>query len=178
MKETRDLTTGDIVMLQGRDGWNPRPALLGEEHVLVALEDSATRARVSRLVESLGLEPISVADGIQLTEVLADSILGDGHQRPSAIVINPVLRGCTGFAVLSGLRDLGWTTPVIFIIDDAGDGRYEPWANGVSGVFIEPFQDNELRDFLDLMIELPATSWRPRDGYDLARSAKLGLSVT
>lgn len=132
-----------------------RPRMSLARKVFVGLADAATRAQVTEVIAELGYEAVAVGDGYRLAESLADPILGDDTaSRPRAIIINPVLPGCTGFSLLSGLRDLGWSTPVIFIIDgDDLSARRRAWAQGASGVFVAPFDDQELRSFIEMVID-------------------------
>lgn len=127
----------------------------GARRILVGVSDGRNRERIARAVGDLGHEVVAMADGYHLTECLADGILsGKCDQRPSLIIVNPILPGCTGLSLLGGLRDLGWQTPVVFIIrGDDYRGRSQAWAKGVTGVFIEPFTDEELRTFASLVLD-------------------------
>ncbi len=136
--------------------------------ILVGVADERTRARIAGAVGDLGYEVVNMADGYHLTECLADGILsGKTDQRPSLIIVSPILPGCTGLSLLGGLRDLGWSTPVVFVIR-ANDtrGRSQAWAEGLTGVFIEPFTDQELQSFASLVLD-PEVSRAITDARDL-----------
>lgn len=155
------------------------------KRVLLGLSNKQLRASISRLMSARGYDVVAVPDGFHLTQKLADAILGSEDARPSLIIINPILRGCTGLSLLSGLRELGWDTPVVFVIaKNDFAGRTQAWADGVSGVFLEPVDLRELSAFVDLAVDpaiggafrtLRSPKTRGLDDFELAEGTNPGV---
>lgn len=127
-----------------------------EQHrpVLVGVSDRDLRRAVTGTLAARGHDVVAVPDGFHLTQRIADAILGDSRSRPELIIINPILPGCTGLSLLAGLRELGWDTPVIFLIDPNDEAaRDQAWSPDVSGVFVEPVDLRELSAFVELVLD-------------------------
>ena len=136
------------------DGSGCFPTVQINPQVLIAIAERACRERVARVIADLGCEVDAMGDGYRLTERLADSILGDTHRaRPCLIIVNPILPGCTGISLLAGLRDLGWDTAIVFVIAAQDVGRQLRWSHGASGVFVDPFDEDELRAFAEVVLD-------------------------
>lgn len=132
----------------------PKASRTGKGAIMLGLSRPRARISVSRALADLDHEIVSVADGYRLTQRLADVILGDDRRRPSLIVANPILAGCTGISLLSGLRDLGWDTPVIFLVGSRVDPeRARVWSHGATALFVEPIDLGELKRFVELVLD-------------------------
>ena len=143
--------------------------------ILVAIADEQRRSNVNAAVSNLDCEVVTVADGYHLIQLIADAILDDTERpRPTLIIADSILPGCTGLSVLAGIRELGWNTPVVLLTgpDDA-TARQRAWELGVSGVFIEPFDVRELSAFCDLVLD-PSISVT----FGAARSPNAGWLAT
>lgn len=122
---------------------------------VVAMRDGAVRAQVSSMLGSLGCSVDSFGNGMDLIDRLADRILaGSRSSRPDLIIAEAILPGCTGVSLLAGLRELGWETPVILLTrSDQNSVRKQAWHNGVTGIFIEPLDLNQLGEFAQLVLD-------------------------
>lgn len=122
--------------------------------VLVGLSTAGLRVAVTEMITACGHEVVSLADGYHLTQTLAGAILGEDAARPRLIITNPILPGCTGVSLLAGLRELGWDTPVIFLIGaDDPAARAQTWSPEVTAVFVEPVDLRELGALVALLLD-------------------------
>lgn len=122
---------------------------------IVAIGVQTDRSRLASLLRADGFEVAAVCDGFQLIDQIADAILGrEGSRRPDLIISDAVLPGCTGLSLLAGVRDLGWSTPVILLTrPDHAEARWQAWNNRVTGLFIEPYDPRELRAFVRIVMD-------------------------
>lgn len=123
--------------------------------ILVALGADEMRERVCRELGDLGCPVLPLSDGYRLVEHMADALLDQRcDARPALIVADAVLPGCAGLSVLAGVRTLGWDTPVI-LVTALGDHRARDaaWTGGVSGIFVDPVDARELRNFAELILD-------------------------
>lgn len=126
----------------------PRPP-----EILVGISDRRLRDRAAAALSELGRPVVRVGDGLRLVERIADAVLDDAI-RPGLIVADAILPGCTGLTVLSGVRSLHWDTPVILLTRMHQEReRRAAWAEGVTGIFIDPFELDDLRAFAALILD-------------------------
>jgi DNA-binding response OmpR family regulator len=151
------LTDGDEPPHSGRadgaaDGSHDR-GKPGE--VLVGISDPEVLRAVMDAFEELEHDVVAVTDGFHLVEKMADEILDERHGcRPSLIVADALLPGCTGLSLLAGLRELSWGVPVVLLAPQDDEAvRRRAWECGASGVFLRPFEPRELMIFCRLLLE-------------------------
>lgn len=122
--------------------------------ILLAEDDHDVRVAITQLLELGGYEVMAVANGAEMLDVLAASILLEADASPPDIIITDVrMPGFNGLSIIEGLRANGWTQPVI-VISAFGDenmrdriGRMENTA-----FFPKPFEPEQLeRALLQLM---------------------------
>lgn len=133
--------------------------------VLVGIEDPRVREDVAKALEHQGYSVVAVGDGYRVIEYIASAVLdGPPELRPNLIIVDSILKGCTGLSLVSGLRDLGWETPVIVLTPmDDEQTRRQAWEVGATGVFMTPFDVRELGVFSEVILQLnTATTPFPR----------------
>jgi CheY-like chemotaxis protein len=137
--------------------WRPaRSAPPRPPEILIGIRDQGLRDRTAVALGDLGRPIVRVGDGLRLVERIADAVL-DNAGRPGLIVADAVLPGCTGLTLLSGVRALHWDTPVILLTQmHEQRERGIAWAQGVTGVFVDPIDVADLRSFAALVLD-PAT---------------------
>jgi CheY-like chemotaxis protein len=143
--------------------------------VLVAIPRRSTRERVAGLIADLGYEVVGVSDHQHLADELGDLLLDDELAQPAAIIADPTIPGCSGVSLLGALRALGWDIPLVFVIDSNNPlALRQTWTPGVAGVFVEPFRDDELQSFIDLILD-PEVSGAVRAARVSALPEKVAL---
>ena len=86
--------------------------------VFLAEDDADLRRLLATVMREEGYEVIECADGSELLDRLASSLLEDGPVQPfdqDVIVADVCMPGCRGIDVLAGLRRASWRTPVILM---------------------------------------------------------------
>ena len=84
----------------------------------VAVRDAAVRRRIVDALHRAGWTVVEAATGYHLVQGLAGPILYDQPWlRPSLVVIDALSPGCSGLSVAQGLRDLGWSLPIVLLAD-------------------------------------------------------------
>lgn len=84
--------------------------------VYIAVEDSACRAAIVDALHRQGAAVLEFRTGFHLLGALADLIEGAGPSlRPGLVVVDAVLRGCSGMTIAAGLRDLELQIPVVVV---------------------------------------------------------------
>ena len=123
--------------------------------ILIGLSDPEVRALVTQALEELDRDLAPVADGFHLTERIADSILDDHiGPRPSLIVADALLPGCTGLSLASGLRELNWSLPIVLLVDNVDESTLRhAWMCGASAVLLTPIDRGELVAICRLLLE-------------------------
>lgn len=135
---------GAVETVPPRSAAEPRRA-----DALVGVADVETRCQIIAMLRGLGFHVTAEADGFRLIERLADAILGKPVERPAVIIADAVLPGCTGLSLLSGLRDLGWNTPVILLSSRARQfARRLASGRNISDLFAGPFDVRALNEFI------------------------------
>lgn len=84
--------------------------------VYIAVEDSACRAAIADALRHQGAAVLEYRTGFHLLGALAELIEGGRPPlRPGLLVVDAVLRGCSGMTIASGLGDLGLQIPVAVV---------------------------------------------------------------
>lgn len=120
--------------------------------LLVGVGDPRLRRRVCAVITDLGHCVVNATTGPAFAERLGLELLHG--TRPAAIIASPCLRGDSRPMLTTTLDALGWpTTPVIYVVSSGDDrGRQLAWASDALGVFVDPFDDSELRAFVELIL--------------------------
>jgi FixJ family two-component response regulator len=84
--------------------------------VYIAVDDPAYRAAIADALRRQGAAVIEYRTGFHLLGALADLIEGDKSSlQPGLLVVDAVLRGCSGTTIAAGLRDLDVRIPVVIV---------------------------------------------------------------
>lgn len=94
-----------------RDELEPRR---GRVRVLVAEDDAEARLAMARALRADGYHVDEIADGRELDLRLLLDSMGRGRL-PDIIVTNMAMPGRSGLRVIEGIRERGWSTPVVFL---------------------------------------------------------------
>lgn len=106
--------------------------------ILVVDDEESIRKLVGRIVVDDGYEACYASDGIEALRVYT-------REQPDLIVLDVMMPGLNGFEVCERLRDLGATSPIIFLsakgdIIDQGTG----FGAGGDDYIAKPFSPKEL----------------------------------
>lgn len=157
-------SAGDIVHERGSA---PTVRLVPERSVYVAISNREDRDYITAMLETDGYQVTTFADGYHLVEHIADAIEDSSRPRPKLIIADAILPGCTGVSLLSGLRDLHWQTPIVLLTEkDVHLKRSRSWNYGVTAIFHQPFDIDELCAFASLVME-------PQNPEEEARAQRL-----
>jgi len=121
----------------------PRSAPRGGRHILVADDDPGIRAIVTLNLEADGFEVTVVDDG---TAALSETT----RLLPDLVVLDVMMPGLDGYAVLRALKDDVRTAPIpiVLLTAKATDGDvWEGWRSGADYYMTKPFHPEELSDF-------------------------------
>ena len=113
--------------------------------ILVVDDDESVRGLVRDVLEVEGHEVDVAADGFAALRRLEAC-------RPDAVVLDVMMPGLDGYAVLSRIRtsDVGNDLPVVMLTAAADDHHaWQAWSGGVDYFLAKPFEPTELLDFLD-----------------------------
>lgn len=90
--------------------------------VLIAVADLARRGQLAKLWRQEGYSVSTMASGAELLEQLADTLESEVHigASPALLILDSRLRGVLGSSIARGIRELGWTTPIVLLGDDSG----------------------------------------------------------
>ncbi len=112
---------------------------------VVADDDAAFRRMLARALEVADLEVIEVADGLELVDLLERAAAGEA-ERPSCIVADIQMPGCSGLRALASMRRLHLDIPTV-LITAFGDEATHALAErlGAAAVFDKPFDLAEVR---------------------------------
>jgi hypothetical protein len=84
--------------------------------VYIAVEDSVCQAAIVDALHRQGAAVLEFRTGFHLLGALADLIDGAGPSlRPGLVIVDAVLRGCSGMTIAAGLRDLELQIPVVVV---------------------------------------------------------------
>ena len=103
------------------------PTGLAMRSIIVAIADPEKRERVAQHWRDKEYIVTTVATGLQVLDEMVEALLGEVYvdATPMLIVLDDVLPGVLGRTVVDGVRDLGWTTPIVLI---GGRARNDdPW---------------------------------------------------
>jgi CheY-like chemotaxis protein len=83
----------------------------------VAVLDGARRRRISEALRGDGWVVIDLPSGYHLVEDIADVLLGEHAclRPPDLVVVDAASPGCSGITIARGMRDLGWSVPVVLL---------------------------------------------------------------
>jgi len=113
--------------------------------ILVVDDDESIRGLVREVLEIEGHEVDVAADGFCALRRLAVF-------RPDAVVLDVMMPGLDGYAVLSRIRSsaVDRDLPVIMLTAAADDEHaWQAWSGGVDYFLAKPFEPTELLRFLD-----------------------------
>src|SRR4051794_24732900 len=116
--------------------------------VLVIDDDQAVCRLIRDVLEMEGFEVAVAPDGYAgLPQIDAD--------RPDCVVLDVMMPGLDGHAVLTRIRSLGGRhLPVVMLTAHADDGQaWQAWTEGVDYFLSKPFEPVELLRFLDYLFE-------------------------
>lgn len=109
-----------------------------ESHILIVDDDDRIRELTGRYLGSLGYH-VTLADGAEAALDLFRTLAFD------LIVLDVMMPGMDGFALLQKRRDLGDTTPVIMLTARGeGSDRIEGLKRGADDYVTKPFDPEEL----------------------------------
>ncbi|GAC1443693.1 MAG: hypothetical protein NVS3B26_00380 [Mycobacteriales bacterium] len=116
--------------------------------VLVIDDDPGVRQLVKDVLELEGFDVAVAADGyagLRLVEL----------ERPDCIVLDVMMPGLDGHAVLTRIRSAGGRhIPVVMLTAAADDHQaWQAWTEGVDYFLSKPFEPEELLRFLDYLFE-------------------------
>ena len=136
----------------------PDPRALRRVRVFLAEEDPVVRRRLVGLLRDEGYEVVEAADGSELLDRLATSLLDDAPSGPldvDVVLADVCMPGCRGIDVLAGLRQASWRTPVI-LMSGRPEGRYRSRARrlGAAAFLSKPIDLGRLRRALSNVTRL------------------------
>ncbi len=123
--------------------------------ILVVDDDPSVRMLVRDVLEMEGHEVTVAEDGFAALRAIE-------LERPGCVVLDVMMPGLDGHAVLQRIRDLdaGPALPVVMLTAAADDeSTWTAWSGGVDYFLAKPFDPSELLRYLDyLFAEVPAES--------------------
>ena len=131
----------------------PAHQALRRLRVFLAEEDPSVRRLLAKMLREDGYEVLESADGSELLDRLATSLLEDGpfgRFDMDIIIADTCMPGCRGIDVLAGLRQAAWRTPVI-LMGGRPDARFRARARrlGVAAFLSKPIDLRRLHDALE-----------------------------
>ncbi len=93
------------------------PMGLAMRSIIVAIANTEKRERVAQYWRSKDYSVLAAANGLQVLDELMDALLGEVYvdATPMLLIVDDVLPGVLGRTIVDGVRDLGWTTPIVLI---------------------------------------------------------------
>jgi DNA-binding NtrC family response regulator len=146
LREYRDEVASPAVELGAREG----RIVPDRTRILLAEDDDELRWALTALLLSEGYEVVAVADGRALLEHLGASMLLEQREGPPDLIVSDVrMPGISGLRVLEGVRDRGWTTPVV-LMSAFGDEetRHQAKALGATAFLEKPFDFGRLQQII------------------------------
>ncbi len=100
--------------------------------VVLGIADAARCERIATGLRRQGYAVVTASTGSGVVYELADALLGEGAAvAPVLIIVEDLLPGVLGRTIIDGVRDMGWTTPVILV---GGRRRVDDtWTQSFSG---------------------------------------------
>jgi len=122
--------------------------------ILVVDDDPAVRRLVRDVLEIEGYAVDTVEDGVL-------ALLHVAGDRPDCVVLDVMMPGLDGHAVLARLRESDQgpgLLPVVMLTAAADDAQaWQAWTGGVDYFLAKPFDPSELLRFLDHLFDRPTT---------------------
>ena len=136
---------------------------MNRPHVLVADDDDDTRRLLGTALRGDGCDVTEACNGRELLRLLTQHPVPNADQpSPDLIVMDIRMPKMDGLSVLFGLREAGWTTPIILISAFATDVlRAQASALRVDAFFAKPFDIDDVRCVAVILLgatRSPATS--------------------
>ena len=122
--------------------------------ILVVDDDESVRGLVRDVLEVEGHEVELAADGFAALRRLA-------ARRPDAVVLDVMMPGMDGYAVLARIRssEADRDLPVIMLTAAADDNHaWQAWSGGVDYFLAKPFDALELLRYLDHLFTADASA--------------------
>jgi CheY-like chemotaxis protein len=130
-----------------RHAWRTSPP-----RILLAEDDSELRRLIGTLLRKDGYLVIEVSDGSQMLDFLGSQRLANRDSLVDLVISDVRMPKRTGLDVISGLREHGRDTPVVFISAFADeDLRHSVDALGRAALLSKPFDTDVLRDVVDYL---------------------------
>jgi len=120
--------------------------MTGDRRILVVDDDADVRGMVRTVLEAEGYAVDTADDGFAALRAV------DGT-RPDCVVLDVMMPGMDGHAVLSRIRaGQRSTLPVVMLTAAASDDQaWQAWTEGVDYFLAKPFEPAELLRFLDYL---------------------------
>jgi DNA-binding response OmpR family regulator len=115
--------------------------------ILIVDDDAAVRGLVRDVLEIEGYEVSVAEDGFAALRRI-------DVERPDCVVLDVMMPGMDGHAVLSRLRaaDNGAALPVVMLTAASDDAQaWQAWSGGVDYFLAKPFDPSELLRYLDYL---------------------------
>jgi DNA-binding response OmpR family regulator len=124
------------------------PVARQSPRLLLAEDDLQMRQLVAEALRKDGYDVVEAVDGMHVLDQVSSWLL---DQTPKGPVINLIISdirmpGLSGLSLVAGLRQAGWTTPII-LMTAFGDSETHAAAKrlGATAVFDKPFDVDDLR---------------------------------
>jgi len=126
-------------------GFEPARSSAHRARVLLAEDDDDVRDAISSWLDLFGYEVIPVTTGAELLERMGSWLLENGEPPCDAIVTDVRMPGFNGLNIVEGLRDSGWTRPIV-VISAFGDDAMRARIQGMDHVqfLAKPFDPDSL----------------------------------
>ena len=136
----------------------------GRPRVIVAEDETDVRQLVAVALRGLGYDIVEARSGAELLDELGDGLLSvDAAARPDVIISDIRMPGLTGMEILAGLRQAGWSTPIVLMTAYADlQTREEAERLGVDALFAKPFDIDDLVTVVVNMTPMVAHELRGR----------------
>ena len=122
--------------------------------ILVVDDDASVRGLVRDVLECEGHDVQVAEDGFAALRIIEAG-------RPDCVVLDVMMPGMDGHAVLSRIRQLdgGPVLPVVMLTAAADDANaWQAWTGGVDYFLAKPFDPSELLRYLDYLFEAPVAA--------------------
>jgi DNA-binding NtrC family response regulator len=149
------------------EGWLPRTGsevrprsssaaklLARRPRLLLAEDDDDVRWSLTEILQTEGFEVIAVSSGSALLEHLGSAFLFEQRNTPPDVIVSDVrMPGVSGLTVLEGVRQRGWSIPVV-LITAFGDDELRARASRLDATLLsKPLDLNELQAALARAME-------------------------
>jgi len=113
--------------------------------VLVVDDDPSVRAYLRDVLELEGYDVQIAADGYEALRTV-------GAERPGCVLLDVMMPGIDGYAVLTKLRAIAPGLPVVMLTAAADDASaWKAWSGGVDYFLAKPLDASELLRYLDYL---------------------------